>query len=153
MEAVTIAEEIDSTGKTVVIKQIDKITYRPLYSFFLRQQAELIESGLSYPRTSWNDNSCGAIFAEEEGKIIGHIVYDTEKQPDALWITLSAVESSCRGRGIYHLMHKHFEVLAKEKGCWYIASHVHINNSTRLKSAEKEGMKPIFYFMAKKISS
>jgi GNAT superfamily N-acetyltransferase len=152
MEGKILGKESDKIGKTINIRQIDKITYTPLYTFFLRQQAELIESGLSYPQTSWNDETCGAIFAEENGQIVGHIVYDIEKQPGALWITLSAVESSYRGRGIYHLMHKHFENLAREKNCWYIASHVHIKNSTRLKSAEKEGMKPIFYFIAKKIT-
>lgn len=152
MEPKILATEFDNSGNSITIKQVDKITYPPLYPFFLREQANLIEAGLSYPQTSWNDDSCGAIFAEKDGKIIGHIVYDVSRQPGALWIILSAVEESSRRTGIYHLMHKHFESLAKEFGKWYIASHVHIKNAARLKSAEKEGMKPIFYFIAKKLS-
>ena len=82
--------------------------------------------------------------------ILGHIVYDTEK-PERLWITLSAVDEIYRGRGIYTILHKYFEQTAKEKGCKYISSYVHVNNLVRQKSAEKVGMQPRYHLMIKEI--
>jgi GNAT superfamily N-acetyltransferase len=112
--------------------------------------ATLIENGFGTPVTTWDDKACGAVYAEQDGKILGHIVYDTRK-PGHLWITLSAVDEECRGRGIYTILHQYFEQIAKEKNCKYISSYVHVKNLVRQKSADKVGMKPMFYMMVKKL--
>lgn len=144
-----LGTEIDQTGKTIKIYKIDRIGMSPIYTFFLRQLADLIDNGHAFPSTSWDDD-CEAVYAEEDEKVIGHIVYDKKKK-GVLWITLSAVDSEYRGRGIYKILHKYFEKVAKDLGCDFIASHVHVNNKVRLESAEKVGMKPVFKYMAKKI--
>jgi GNAT superfamily N-acetyltransferase len=151
MTAITIAKETDKAGKQLEIKHVEKLAHSPVYTFFLRQYAELIDRGFCHPVTTWDDYECGAVYAELDGRIVGSIVYDTKKVDGALWITLSSVDSSYRGNGVYTLLHKHFEEIAKKKGCWFIASNIHIKNETRLATAEKVGMKPIFYFMAKKL--
>jgi GNAT superfamily N-acetyltransferase len=151
MDFTLLGTEKDSLGISFEVKKIDKISHSPIYTFFLRQQAELIDAGFSYSYTSWNDDTCGAVYAERNGEIIGHIVYDHTKYPEALWIVLSAVDEKFRKRGIYTVLHRHFELIAKDMGCWYIASHIHVKNNIRLNSAEKIGMKPLFHFMAKKI--
>ena len=115
--------------------------------------ASLMDSGFAYPTTHWNDGSCGAVYAEQDGKILGHIVYSTDnvKKMGNLWIVLSAVDENCRGRGIYTLLHKHFEDTARELGCWAISSDVHKNNKVRLASCAKVGMAPVFHYMGKKL--
>ncbi len=148
-----IALETDNLGNEIEILKTDTLAMSPIYTFFLRHMAELIDNGHAYPMTAWEDQDCGAVYAVENGKILGHIVYSTEKIKESgfLWIVLSAVDKDCRGRGIYTMLHKHFEDIAKQMGCWSIASHIHKNNKVRLASAEKVGMKPVFYFMGKKL--
>ena len=146
-----LGTETDKTGSQLNIYRVDRIALSPIYTFFLRQIADLIDSGYAFPVTSWDDD-CGAVYAEKDGEILGHIVYDRKKK-GILWITLSAVDPKCRGQGIYSILHQYFEQTAKEMGCNIIASHVHIKNEKRLKSAEKVGMKPVYYYMAKKLTS
>lgn len=154
MAIIHLSTETDNTGCTVEIFQTTTLSMSPIYTFFLKHMAELIDNGFAYPASSWEDQYCEAVYAEQDGKVIGHIVYSTEyvKKQGNLWITLSAVDNGARGKGIYTLLHSHFEKVAKDYGCWAISSHVHKNNKVRLASAEKVGMKPVFHFMAKKLT-
>lgn len=153
MKPIFLNTETDKLGNKINIFRTDTIAMSPVYTFFLRSMAELIDNGHAFPFTNWNDGDCAAIYAEQDGKVLGHIVYSTDKINEGgfLWIVLSAVDKDARGRGIYTIMHNYFEERAKQMGCWSIASHIHRNNTVRLESAAKVGMKPIFYFMGKKI--
>lgn len=146
-----LSVETDKLGNEIQIMKTDRLGMSPIYTFFLRQMADLIDAGLCFPNTTWDDNTCGAVYATQDGKTLGHIVYEYREEQKVLWITLSAVDSSCRGRGIYTILHKHFESIAKEMGCWAIASHVHKDNLVRQESCKNVGMQPIFYFMGKKL--
>jgi len=146
--------EIDKLGNEVRVFNSTTLAMSPFYTFFLRQMANLIDNGFGYPITSWQDSDCGGVYAvDKDDKILGHIVYSKEllEKSNMLWITLSAVDEDCRGRGIYTILHGYFEQVAKDMGCWAISSHVHKNNKVRLASAEKVGMNPIFQYMAKKL--
>lgn len=151
--SILIGEEIDLNGDQIKVYRTDSLGMSPIYSFFLRHYAELIEAGHAYPVTAWDDVKCGAVYVTHNENIVGHIVYDKDfpAAAGALWIILSAVDKNYRGRGIYKILHKHFEITAKELGYWAIASHVHVKNTVRLKSAESVGMKPIFHLIGKKI--
>lgn len=153
MKNILLATETDSTGNPVQIYQTEKLGMSVVYPFFLRHYSELINNGHAYPFTTWDDERCGAVYAMDYDDVIGHIVYDTNNPsaPGSLWITLSAVEHNYRGRGIYKLLHKHFEILAKKMGYSTIASHVHVNNTVRLQSAESVGMKPVLHLIGKKV--
>ena len=152
MKIEQLGVEKDKFGDTVLIMHSDSLAMSPFYTFFLRQMASLIDNGFGYPMTSWVDEHCAGVYAtDESGKILGHIVYEHNESRKMLWITLSAVADDARGRGIYTLLHKYFEQIGKDKGCWAISSHVHKNNKVRLASAEKVGMVPIFHYMAKKL--
>ena len=148
--------EIDKSGNAIDIFRVDSINMTSVIPFYLKHYAELIESGFSYPSIKWDkiNDQFGAIYAEQDGKILGHIVFSREyvKQEGYLWIELSAVEKECRGRGIYSILHPHFEQHAKDLGCWGIASYVHKDNVVRLSSAEKVGMKPVFHVMGKRLN-
>lgn len=149
---VPIAIEKDNTGRDIRIFRTTSLAMSPIYTFFLREMADLIDNGHGWPITTWKDDDCEAVYAQLDETIIGHIVYSKEKlDKKVLWITLSAVDKEHRGKGIYSLLHKHFENIAKEFGCAYIASQVHKNNISRLRSAEKVGMSPAFYYMGKKL--
>jgi GNAT superfamily N-acetyltransferase len=152
---ILLSTKQDKLGNNVDIYRIDNINMSPLIPFYLRHMSELIENGFSYPTIEWDkiEEHYGAIYAEQDGKIIGHIVFSREhvNKEGYLWIALSAVEHDSRGKGIYTMLHPYFETHAKELGCWAIASYVHKNNAIRLASAAKVGMAPIFHFMGKKL--
>lgn len=148
----SIGIEKDKIGREVEIYRTTSLAISPIYTFFLREMADLIDAGHAWPFTSWKDDDCEAIYAQINGKIVGHIVYSKEKlDRKTLWITLSAVDKDYRDNGIYTLLHKHFENIAREMNCTFIASQVHKNNLVRLKSAQKVGMSHAFYYMGKKI--
>jgi GNAT superfamily N-acetyltransferase len=153
MEPEFLNTEYDTLGNKIQIFRIREIGMSPIYTFFLRQMANLIDSGFASAMTVWDDTRCGAVYAMSDNTILGHIVYDTANPtaPGALWITLSAVDELHRGRGIYTILHKYFEQTAKEKGYTYVSSYVHVKNLVRKKSAEKVGMNPMFHLMVKKL--
>lgn len=150
-----LQKEKDKQGNDIDIHLVNSINMTPVVPFFLRHYSELMVNGHSYPSFDWDKVSdhYGAIYAEQDGKILGHIVFSREhvRKEGYLWIVLSAVENDYRGRGIYTILHKYFEAHAKELGCWAIASYVHKNNEVRLASAAKVGMAPVLYFMGKRL--
>jgi GNAT superfamily N-acetyltransferase len=150
MKIITLSTEKDKLGNEITIKKCDSLAHSPVYTSFLRNFAEIIDKGFAYPTTSWNDDECEAVYAELNGKILGHIVY-SKLDGGTLFIKLSAVDPQYRKNGIYTILHKHFENVAKEYGCNAISSIVHKNNSIRLESIKKFDLLPEYYFMAKKL--
>jgi GNAT superfamily N-acetyltransferase len=65
------------------------------------------------------------------------------------WIILSFTAPEYRGKGVNQLMHKYFEQIIKDKGGNKIASHVNVNNVSRIKAAQKVGFVPLYYRMNK----
>lgn len=150
---IPLGKEKDKNGRDIEIIKSTTLSLSPIYTFFLREMADLIDQGLAFPQTSWQDKDCEAVYAQFEGKILGHIVYSKEYlTKNVLWISLSAVAKDERGLGIYSILHKYFEEIAKEYDCYAIASQVHKKNKIRLSSAEKVGMTPIFYYIGKKLN-
>ena len=147
----SITEERDKNGTPVLVKTVPRIGGSEVYSFFLRQMADLIDNGHSNATTTWED-SYGAVYVTNmDGVILGHIVYLINHEKHMLWITLSAVDVAARGRGIYKLMHRYIETIARKLECTSIQSIVHVNNHVRLASAKSVGMVPDFYVMYQRI--
>lgn len=147
-----LAKEIDKTGAEVTIKWVQNIGDSPIVPFFLRNYSELIDNGHALPFIM-GTNSSKAVYAEVDGELAGHIIF--EYQQDVLktaWIIFSCVEAKYRQRGIYALMHKHFESVVAANGSKKIASHVHVTNTARQESCKSVGMQPVFYRMEKKLT-
>jgi hypothetical protein len=145
-----IAIEKDSTGAEVIVKHIDAMGNSPVIPFFMRNFADLITNGHAENFITFNNKS-KAIYIEINNQIAGHIVYDF-RLDDVLktaWIIFSCVEESYRHRGLYKIMHRHFEETIKKAGSQRIASAVHVSNSVRLASCESVGMKAHSYRMEK----
>lgn len=123
-----------------------------MYSFFLRNKAEVIEKKLAWSFQKWNDAHAEAIFVKLNGIVIGHIVYKYFAKTKNLFIVLSAVDPNFRGHGIYKILHKYYEQHAINLGCNCLSSYVHVKNSSRLSSARKVNFNPEFYMMVKRIS-
>jgi Acetyltransferase (GNAT) family len=147
-----IARELDRNGSQVVVKYTDSLANTPVTPIFLRNLAELIDNGHTNSSMSGHNN-CSAIYVEVDNKVVGHIVFDIIKSNKSAWIVLSGIDVSYRKRGLYSIMHKHFEKVIIELGCDKIQSHVHVTNTDRLASCNAVGMQPEFYRMIKHLPS
>ena len=146
-----LATEQDRTGAAVEIRHLDEIGDSKVVSFFLKNLAILIDNGFSLQLIA-GSNRHQAVFAEINGEIVGHIVYEYLESPvKTAWITLSAIDNNYKRRGIYTMLHKHFEQKIQAAGAKKIASSVHVNNITRQASCKKVGMVPIYYRMEKEL--
>ena len=146
-----LATEQDRTGAAVEIRHLDEIGDSKVVSFFLKNLAILIDNGFSLQLIA-GSNRHQAVFAEINGEIVGHIVYEYLESPvKTAWITLSAIDDNYKRRGIYTMLHQHFEQKIRAAGAKKIASSVHVNNITRQASCKKVGMVPIYYRMEKEL--
>ena len=150
--ALTLNTVKDKTGTVVHIKFAPIIGQTPVALFYLKAYAELIEMKLGQPIFTV-DNANPAVYAEINGKVVGHIVYQINTDPlKTAWIWLSSVDAQYRKRGIYNLMHVEFEKLIRANGSRRIASHVHVNNIARQTSCESVGMKKVWFKMEKDLN-
>ena len=153
MSPIKLGEETDKAGNTLAIYQSLELGMSPAFPIFLQHYVETINNGHAFPRTTWNDKTCGVIYAVNKDKIIAQITYDMNNSvaPEALWIVLSSVEKEYRGNGIYKILHRYLDQFAMDTNYTEIASFVHIKNELQLRALESVGKKPIFYIVGKRI--
>jgi GNAT superfamily N-acetyltransferase len=153
MQSQLLLTKADSAGNQINYYRFDALAHSPAYTFFLRELANLIDSGYAHPITSWEDQDCACIYAEHDGQIIGAIVYSTRtvNKQGSVWLLIGSVIKQYQGLGIYRVLRTLLEDIARELGCWGVASYIHVNNQSALKMAEALGARPVYYYMAKKI--
>ena len=128
-----------------------QLSFSPAFSLVLRTYAEIVEKKLAPPQLNL-DNTDSVIWAQRpDSTILGGICYKFKEDWNSAYIQLSFTAESSRGLGINSMCHPYVERDAKSLGYSKIMSMVHINNEPRLKSAEKVGLKPLFYMMHKNI--
>jgi GNAT superfamily N-acetyltransferase len=128
-----------------------QLSFSPVFSLVLRTYAEIVEKKLA-PSQLNLDNTDSVIWAQRtDGTVLGGICYKFEEDWNSAYIQLSFTSENSRGLGINAICHPYVEQDAKSLGYVRVMSMVHINNESRLKSAEKVGLKPLFYMMHKKI--
>jgi len=146
-----LAIEKDTTGVEVTVRHVDELGNSPVVSFFLKNLATLIDSGYSLQYIA-GSNRHRAVYIELDNQVIGHIVYEMLEPPTkTAWITLSAIDENYKRRGLYTILHRHFEQQIKLVGAKKIASFVHVDNLARQASCKKVGMEPVFYRMEKEL--
>lgn len=134
----------DSRGSTLDIHQSNSLSLCPALSLFLKVYAEILDQGFANPNVAWRNKS-SMVWAEINGKVVGGICYEYEPETRMGWIVLSFTHPDYRGRGINGLLHEFFEAEIKKLGGARIASLIHVDNVSRIKSAEKVGLLPQFY--------
>jgi hypothetical protein len=151
-----LATETDGSGNIIEIMHCDSITEVPtLFTFVIRQAADLIDKKMMYVRTQWEDND-SSVYVLVNGKFAGNTVYNVggpTNVPNLLWVVLSAIDEEFRGRGLYATLQKYLEQIGRDKECKYKASMIHKKNTSSLRASEKTGSFPTFNYMIKDISS
>jgi len=144
-----VGTETDAAGNQLNISFTDVIAGSSAMALFLKTYAELIDTGFSSPIVVWADvNKSHCIYAtDSNNKVVGGIVFEYRHLSRGGWITLSFTHPDNRGRRINQLLHKYVVEFVKLRGGDHIASHVHLDNASRLKSSERVGLKPQYYRM------
>ena len=142
---VTHSNALNRNGSTVVLKHTENIGASPAFNFFLKSQADLIESGFGrmLPTTNYPGG-----WAEVDGKIVGIMVY--EIRPDrykTTWVLLDVIDPEFRNSGINHLLYFGGVTVAREAGSTKVAGLVHVDNIAEQQCLEKVGMKKVYYIM------
>lgn len=144
-----VGTESDATGRELNISFTDVVAGSPAMSLFLKTYAEIIDTGFASPLVVWADvNKSHCIYATDaDNVVVGGIVFEFRQFARGGWITLSFTHPEHRGRRINQILHKYVVEFVKLRGGDHIASHVHVDNASRLKSSERVGLKPQYYRM------
>jgi len=140
----------DKNGIVREVRYCDIVPLAPpkLVSFFYKHMAELIDNGFSGSVVHFH-NKCKAVYIEDNGNVVGLIMFEYLPDNRRTFIVLSAVAHEYRGCGIYSILHEQFEVVSKKLGATEISSFIHVDNTHRLKTAEAHGFLPKWYRMSK----
>lgn len=146
-----IGSEEDNQGNALNIYMQDNLNMCPALSLFLKVYAETIDTGFSNSVPFYGDKQRMVWAESESGEVMGGICYEYRQPVRMGWIVLSFTDPKYRGRGINEILHKYMENDIRELGGYRVCSYVSINNKSRLKAAEKVGLKPQFYRMNKNL--
>jgi RimJ/RimL family protein N-acetyltransferase len=148
---IKLCETVDKTGEAVEIWYANKIGGTPALPLFLRVYAEIVEKGFATSLFMFSDNDQVVWAQRPNGKVIGGISFEYQPEKRCGFLVLSFTDPNERGKGINELCHSAYESQSKEHGAVFLQSIVHVDNTSRIKSAAKVGMMPKYLQMYKKI--
>jgi RimJ/RimL family protein N-acetyltransferase len=145
-----IGTNVDKQGNSFDVVYLKNIGGHQIEQMFVDQFTELVEQGLSLPMTHPDKiGKSKAIYAEQNNKILGFIIFGHAKETNSLWKSLSYVYPENRNKGIFKILHSYLDQIALDIGCVSITSHVHVNNHAQLEIAERLGLKKVYYLVGK----
>jgi GNAT superfamily N-acetyltransferase len=139
-----IGSQTDSQGRSLDVYHANSLSLCPALSLFLKVYAEILDQGFANPNVAWRNKS-SMVWAQLGDKVVGGICYEYEPETRMGWIVLSFTDPEYRGSGINGILHEFFEAEVKKIGGARIASLIHVDNASRIRSAEKVGLLPQFY--------
>lgn len=117
----------------------------------LRVYAELIEKKFSTTNSVAFDNNSNMLWIEVNEIPVGGICFSIQQHISQVWIILSFTDPNWRNQGINQICQTELEKKMKKMKLTNLASHVHMNNTSRIAACKKMGMIPEFYRMSKRI--
>jgi hypothetical protein len=148
-------DEIAPNGNKLTVWESEQMGGSRAMPLFMKTYAELMDSGHATTHMSWIDGNkihVVYVFDEVTQQVAGGIAFEYRVVAREGWIILSFTDPSYRGQRINQTVNGYFENIIRARGGYKIASHVHVGNTSRLKSAERAGLAPEFYRMAKRIA-
>jgi len=146
-----IKDITDINGNTLEVWSSPHISHTPCFALFLRTFAELVEKKLITPAIHFKNSNRVVWIQNSAGQVLGGIAYEIIQETQTGWLVLSFTDPEFRGQGINKLCHEFYESDCKASGAVQLGSIIHIENKSRIKSAEKVGMIPQYYRAIKKI--
>ena len=147
-----LEETQDAQGNPVAIWHSETLANSEAMLPFLRAYTELMEKGWATLFFPWNEsNKFGVVYAKSGDQVVGLIAYEYRQILREGWVLLTYTDPAHRGRHLNSIIHRYFETLMREKGALKLASHIHKDNASALKSAERVGRVPVFYRLQKNL--
>ena len=112
---------------TFTLKQIEKPNNTPLAALIVQAQAELVQSGFSDGSDSV-DWTCNALYAEQDGVILGLLCWKVSEWMQEAQITLGYVRPEYRGQGIYTRLFAALEAEAIKQKLRSITGYTDVKN-------------------------
>jgi hypothetical protein len=138
-----LAEEIDKLGNKILVHH-SKLGFSPAYSFFLRQQADLIDANHISPCTFWEDESSEIVWVELNGTVIGTTCFTTKMADHPIFPLIythsTSVDKQYRRRGIHGILFKYFQHVAEKYKCKAVSISAEVTNVPRLTAAKNDGL-------------
>lgn len=150
-----IGNTIAPNGNALTVWEGEHLGGSRAMPLFMKIYAELMENGHATTHMSWMDgNKINFVYVFDEAtqQVAGGIAFEYRQISREGWIILSFTDTAYRGQRINQLASSYFENIIRNRGGYKIASHVHVNNTARLKSAERAGLIPEYYRMSKRIA-
>ena len=117
----------------------------PCYGMHLIAWGEMVEKGWAMPWQGWQTASKVVCPLDpESGKPVGYICYQ-DGDGGGVWLTMTYVAPSYRGRGLHKSMYNLFEQLQVERNRTGISSLVHVNNTVAIKNIQETGRELLYY--------
>jgi GNAT superfamily N-acetyltransferase len=135
---------VDASGAPVSLWHGDRVGQEPgVCAAYMRATAYLLDRGMGMAPFNLVTNNHSVIWAEDEnGKVMGGVIYEYHSHNKQGYIVLIFVEEEFKGRRIYSLLQQGLEDEVVRLGATSIASMAHVANEARLKAGEREGMFP-----------
>jgi hypothetical protein len=150
-----LAEEIDKLGNKISIYH-SKLSFSPAYSFFLRQQADLVDANHILPCTFWEDETSEIVWAELNGTVVGTTCFTTNDVNHPIFPLIythsTSVDKQYRRQGIHGILFKYFQYVAEKYKCKAVGISAEVTNVPRLAAAKKDGLNILYSTFSRNIN-
>jgi hypothetical protein len=144
-----LGTETTRNGQKVEIKfvKFQDLTDVKVTSFFLRQWAELIESGHANASYFPNLTHTRILFTTIDDQITAHLVWSWINKTS--FIDFTAVDKNYRRQGLYEILHTYYDQIMIRENATLSRSQLHINNEAIINGAKKAGYEVEYVRMVK----
>jgi RimJ/RimL family protein N-acetyltransferase len=138
-------------NEKVNVFNANSIVQSPPFKLVLQCFNELLEKDMTMATMPFRNVSSVLWLENFEKRILGGIVYEIVVDRQEGWIFLSFTDPEFRNQGINTACHEVLYKILRDKGMQSVGSTVSVNNVSRLASAKKVGLEPLYYRMFKKL--
>lgn len=119
-------------------------------SFFLRHLADLIENGHATRTYIPSLTNTRIVYLKINNEIAGHLIWEWQGN-DTAYIVFTVIDKKYSKRGLYSILHRHYEDRIKKGGALFSKSQLHIDNDRIINISKQNGYEVEYYKMIKKI--
>ena len=138
-------------NESVTVFNSQSLAQTPPYKLAFRCFNELLEDDMAIPAMPFRNTSSVLWIENFEKKVMGGIVYEIIADRQEGWILLSFTDPEFRNKGVNTACHKVLYKILQDKGMLSVGSTVSVKNASRIASAKKVGLEPLYYRMFKKL--
>lgn len=117
-------------------------------SFLLRGWAELIENGHCTPNYVPPANDKRIIYCTCNGAVVAMLMWEWSNT--TAFILFTYIHPDYRKNGLYRILHHYYDERVSAGGALDSKSQLHVNNSTIIEAAKRQGYEVEYYRMIKR---